>query len=82
MSPGGNGRVWLLFTGISAPVLRLTDDAQLPSSSRLKNPPGPQAKLLAIDIDYEVAAPAVLPDAALAAVDYALANLGDIQIEW
>ncbi len=40
MPPGGNGRIWLLFTGISAPVLELTDEAQLPSSSRLKNPPG------------------------------------------
>src|SRR5262245_21776736 len=40
MSPGGNGRVWLVFTGINAPVLELTDEAQLASSSRLKNPPG------------------------------------------
>src|SRR5215510_15210309 len=40
MSPGGAWYIWLLFTGISAPVLEFTDDAQLPSSSRLKNPPG------------------------------------------
>src|SRR5215813_8217030 len=40
MPPGGNGRVWLVFTGINAPVFRLTDRAQLPSSSKLKNPPG------------------------------------------
>src|SRR5262249_43385094 len=40
MPPGGSGRVWLVFTGINAPVFRLTDRAQLPSSSNLKNPPG------------------------------------------
>src|SRR5215510_3457314 len=40
MPPGGSGRVWLVFTGINAPVFRLTDRAQLPSSSKLKNPPG------------------------------------------
>jgi len=28
-----------VFTGISAPVFWLTDEAQLPSSSKLKNPP-------------------------------------------
>ncbi len=39
MSPGGNGNIWLVFTGISAPVFWLTDEAQLPSSSKLKNPP-------------------------------------------
>ena len=26
MSPGGKGNVWLVLTGISAPVLELTDD--------------------------------------------------------
>src|SRR5262249_59320720 len=41
----------------------------------------PQAKLLAIEIDCEVAPPAVLPSAALAAVDHALPNLGDVQID-
>src|SRR5262249_15585504 len=40
MPPGGSGRIWLVFTGINAPVFRLTDRAQLPSSSKLKNPPG------------------------------------------
>src|SRR5437899_10691263 len=41
----------------------------------------PQAELLAIYIYYDVAPPAVLPRAALAAINNALANLGDIQIE-
>src|SRR5262249_53365084 len=41
----------------------------------------PQAKLLAIDIDCEVAPSAVLPGAALAAVDHTLANLGHVQVD-
>src|ERR1043166_6244503 len=39
MSPGGSGRIWLLFTGMSAPVLLFTARPQLPSISKLKNPP-------------------------------------------
>src|SRR5262245_49880653 len=81
MPPGGNGRVWLVFTGINAPVFRLTDRAQLPSSSKLKNPPGHRPSFLAIEIDCEVAPPAVLPSAALAAIDHALPNLGDVQVD-
>src|SRR5262245_61169257 len=41
----------------------------------------PQTKLLAIEIDCEVAPPAVLPSAALAAIDHALPNLGDVQVD-
>src|SRR5215813_15089833 len=40
MLPGGSGNSWLVFTAMSAPVLELTEEAQLPSSSKLKNPPG------------------------------------------
>src|SRR5262249_48805105 len=40
MPPGGSGRIWLVFTGINAPVFRLTDRAQFPFSFKLKNPPG------------------------------------------
>src|SRR5262245_3204342 len=41
----------------------------------------PQTKLLAIEIDCEVAPPAVLPSAALAAIDHALPNLADVQVD-
>ena len=81
MPPGGNGRIWLVFTGISAPVLEFTDERPVTLQFQIEKSARPQAKFLAIQIDCEVAPPAVLPGAALAAIDNALANLGDIQIE-
>ena len=75
-------RIWLVFTGMSAPVLEFTDEAQLPSSSRLKNPPGHRPSFWLSRLIDEVAPPAVLPGAALAAIDDALTDLGDIEIEW
>ena len=58
-----------LFTLISAPLVRLTDEVQLPLKFKVeKTPSGPtESKLSASDINYvAVAPPAVLPGTALA----------------
>src|SRR5262245_34077876 len=80
MPPGGNGKVWLVFTGISAPVLEFTADAQLPSSSRLKNPPGQRPSFWLSRLIVRSPRPPYC-QARLVPPLTTLADLGDVQVD-
>src|SRR4030095_707649 len=63
------------------PGISVDGRGPVPLHFKVEKSSRPQAELLTIYIYYEVAPPAVLPAAALAAVDHALANLGDVHID-
>src|SRR4030095_490462 len=63
------------------PGISVDGRGPVPLHFKVEKSSRPQAELLTIYIYYEVAPPAVLPGAALAAIDHALANLGDVHID-
>src|SRR5262249_60799496 len=68
-------------TGHRVPVDGVDRESPLPSHFQIKNPARPQPRFLVSEFVCEAPPPAVLPSAALAAIDHALPNLGDVQVD-
>src|SRR5215469_7469144 len=80
MLPGGSGNSWLVLAAMSAPVFLLTEEAQLPSSSKLKNPPGHRPSF-PLSTFITVSPRPVLPRTVQSTVNDTLPDLRDVYIE-